>query len=113
MNETGIVDVINLLRDIKRKRVKLTLTSPNDVVYIRYTTDNGWKIVVFDDVGYWKYLHEVEAPDGTLFDYDDLYDYDIRALMHRLEPEGSELNEIWYVNRWDWNRERGEPPCSN
>jgi hypothetical protein len=65
-----------LLDDIASGAV--TVTPDRPVGYSgneSFTTSNGWKIDVFNDVGEWDYIDHFQDPDGRVLDFDEMWDH--------------------------------------
>jgi hypothetical protein len=68
-------DILAVLQAIERREVQLIPDHeihPDDSGNMFYTTDTGWKLVVFNDLGCWDYLDSITAPDGRYATFDDI-----------------------------------------
>lgn len=68
-------EAMQLLRDIETGAVTLTPLDDWWEVFagnVRYTTSNGWTIIVFNDCNDWDYVDTLTAPDGRSAEYEDL-----------------------------------------
>lgn len=83
------VEILDLLGRIDRGEE--TMSPPQEPwheIYcgdMTFTTASGWTIVVFNDCDSWDYIDHLVAPDGRMFDFDDL-------------PQ--EI-QFWYPEKWE------------
>lgn len=61
-----------LLNDLASGTVTLRCLNSRASIYVGYETSNGWKLCVFNDVGYWDYLESAEDPSGQVLDFDEV-----------------------------------------
>ena len=62
-----ITDVIRFIFEVERGEKKITPTEdPNNIFAgnCEYTTDDGWKIVVFNDCASFDYIDSITDPSG-------------------------------------------------
>jgi hypothetical protein len=62
-----------LIQDIDAGRVRIRKLSHGASTSVRFITDIGWKLSVFNDAGYWDFLQSAEDPRGSKLDYNDIY----------------------------------------
>ncbi len=63
-----------LIRDIDAGRVMLRKLCHGASSTVDFETDNGWRICVFNDAGYFDYIESAVDPQGNALTFDDLYD---------------------------------------
>ena len=73
MKET---EILQLLRDIERGKVKLKKSPPTDCLSdhygnVKYEIDNSWVLWVFFDCGGWDYLDRIISPAGDRLEFDE------------------------------------------
>ncbi|HWB14415.1 MAG TPA: hypothetical protein VFE62_27150 [Gemmataceae bacterium] len=61
-----------LLMAIAAGRVKVWRVNSRASVYVRFETDNGWKLAVFNDVAEWDYLEAAESPYGDKIGFEEI-----------------------------------------
>ena len=58
-----------LLQAIERGSVRLHADrDPSEDGLIEYTTQDGWRLVIFNDASSWDYLESVTSPEGETMD---------------------------------------------
>jgi hypothetical protein len=63
-----------LIRDIDAGRVMLRKLCDGASCTVDFETDNGWRIFVFNDAGYFDFIESAVDPQGDALTFHDLYD---------------------------------------
>lgn len=65
--------LIQLFKDIESGAVSIRRLNSGAPVHVDYETDNGWKLRVFNDCGYWDYLERAEDHLGQVLNFDEIH----------------------------------------
>jgi hypothetical protein len=70
--ESAKEDLRQLLQDIDAGKVQIQMQDNGAGTHVSFHTDNGWKLLVFNDCGCWDYIDRAEHPDGRILDVFDI-----------------------------------------
>jgi len=59
---------------------------------VKFTTEDGWRIVVFNDAGQWDYIETVEAPDGRFLESPEI---DEMPCVEDYHPATVAIARLW------------------
>jgi hypothetical protein len=95
--ESAKEDLRQLLHDIDAGKVQIQMQSNGAGSQVSFVTDNGWKLLVFNDCGCWDYIEVAEHPDGRILDV-----YDILADKPIEEPKTARKWGLVGVYDFSW-----------